>query len=522
MARLTKVVDHFIRVKSALANAIERLLEDKLDDSVSIKDFGAVGDGVTDDTAAINNALSVGKALRIPTGIYICSGELIANKGLSLKGDGIGVTEFRFTGNSNGLTIKLLADASDPVTLSGFSITTTTAPTLTKVGLKIDGSRQVLHDTDPVGHRIIGNRSSNRGSIGDIEIRGVNTNIHAWGIGLNLLSIMNFKVDGYHFSGKATEGEYTEIGILYSGDGVPVDVSFNRLWIYYATHAFLAPDYNEGVHINNFEFINVTYGITAGFYSSYSSIASGITGALAYYIGFGHIYARAIDINIYNTNQSRLSSLVLYTHARASDSVAYGIRIVSGANVDIRGIYSNLSPCLNTKENNRSILLETCTECIIDGVETIGYCQSSVTLTGGSTKNNISNVITRDTNYMVDEVGGANINNIIGESLNGTVRLKRVQLPTNLAANYVNYRRIQVTGTVTLAASVGVVTITPPVAFDAKPKAIAISVGYSATGVITGYYDYDASTTSGLVIRIRGNASGPTEVVRYMVDYPLS
>ena len=52
--------------------AVERTVQDKLQDVVSVKDFGAVGDGVTDDTAAIQAAItgSSSKTLFFPPGQY--------------------------------------------------------------------------------------------------------------------------------------------------------------------------------------------------------------------------------------------------------------------------------------------------------------------------------------------------------------------------------------------------------------------------------------------------------------------
>lgn len=43
----------------------------KLNDIVSVKDFGAVGDGVTDDTAAIQAAVTAGKVVLFPSGSYL-------------------------------------------------------------------------------------------------------------------------------------------------------------------------------------------------------------------------------------------------------------------------------------------------------------------------------------------------------------------------------------------------------------------------------------------------------------------
>jgi hypothetical protein len=67
-----------------------RTVEAKLDDVVSVKDFGAVGDGVTDDTAAIQAAVNTGKRVYIPTGTYLCN-VIITNR-IILEGDGSSVS----------------------------------------------------------------------------------------------------------------------------------------------------------------------------------------------------------------------------------------------------------------------------------------------------------------------------------------------------------------------------------------------------------------------------------------------
>lgn len=51
--------------------AVATTVQTKLRESVSVKDFGAVGDGVTDDTAAIQAAFAVAGYIYIPDGTYI-------------------------------------------------------------------------------------------------------------------------------------------------------------------------------------------------------------------------------------------------------------------------------------------------------------------------------------------------------------------------------------------------------------------------------------------------------------------
>jgi len=53
--------------------AVTTTVQAKLRETVSVKDFGAVGDGTTDDTAAIQAAINTGSNLVFPTGSYRCA-----------------------------------------------------------------------------------------------------------------------------------------------------------------------------------------------------------------------------------------------------------------------------------------------------------------------------------------------------------------------------------------------------------------------------------------------------------------
>jgi len=71
--------------------AVARSVESKLRDVVSVLDFGAVRNGVTDDTAAINAAITtagVGGTIYFPKGTYLIKSQLTQLEGQSWIGEG--------------------------------------------------------------------------------------------------------------------------------------------------------------------------------------------------------------------------------------------------------------------------------------------------------------------------------------------------------------------------------------------------------------------------------------------------
>ncbi len=68
--------------------AVTRSITDKAADLVSVKDFGAVGDGLTDDTTSIQNALQAHDAVFLPAGTYLISATINLAARKSLIGAG--------------------------------------------------------------------------------------------------------------------------------------------------------------------------------------------------------------------------------------------------------------------------------------------------------------------------------------------------------------------------------------------------------------------------------------------------
>lgn len=92
--------------QQAGAGAVVRTAQDKMRELVSVKDFGAVGDGVADDTAALANAIAWAtsgtrkRTLFFPAGVYVTTAMLDVNKPTAvLVGEGRYNSVIKFTGS---------------------------------------------------------------------------------------------------------------------------------------------------------------------------------------------------------------------------------------------------------------------------------------------------------------------------------------------------------------------------------------------------------------------------------------
>lgn len=76
------------------AGAVTRTAQDKMRDTVSVKDYGAVGDGVADDTAAIQSTIDAlsaagGGVAYLPAGTYRTTGRIQPKSYVHMVGEGI-------------------------------------------------------------------------------------------------------------------------------------------------------------------------------------------------------------------------------------------------------------------------------------------------------------------------------------------------------------------------------------------------------------------------------------------------
>ncbi len=139
---------------AAGTGASTRTTHDKFTDAISIKDFGAVGDGLTDDTNAIRNALNASNSVYVPEGEYLISGAIRLTARQALYGAGqtsvikardknfnpveviedhARIANLRITGGNIG--IKLFG-LTRPVVQTSVCDVTITAP---NIGVQLDG-----------------------------------------------------------------------------------------------------------------------------------------------------------------------------------------------------------------------------------------------------------------------------------------------------------------------------------------------------------------------------------------------
>ena len=103
---------------------IKRTLQQKLDDYVNVRDFGATGDGNTDDTASLQRAIdviefgnfalttpSLRRVIHVPAGTYLISASLKLPSFVYLLGEGKGRTVLRQ--NSNLAPLIQLKDSEN-------------------------------------------------------------------------------------------------------------------------------------------------------------------------------------------------------------------------------------------------------------------------------------------------------------------------------------------------------------------------------------------------------------------------
>lgn len=322
---------------------------------------GAVGDGVADDSQALIKTFTIAKTLGLRVKIdraYLCSSSLTVSGPLYLEGINPETGKIIFTNKDDfGLYITQIK-STDFITIKNISITAGAKIVNPKGLLTIDGSSQLTTDQS-AGKYLLADRTIRRGLLDNVNLDCLSGN-YAVNY-LNIISWMNYSVRNILIRGSRDNLSPLTNGILLNGDGFPVDIHMTDLLMYNLGRAINSVDYVEGLHISEFEFVNVLRGISADYDSNYSKLSSSVCGCYGPMIHTGHVNLGTMTgadscIYIKNTVTPRIKDLLLFNSAGAAVTNSYGVYVYgSTSGGEISSVYVAGGGAANTKTNNYSI-----------------------------------------------------------------------------------------------------------------------------------------------------------------------
>jgi hypothetical protein len=311
---------------------ISSSVEKKTRDEVSVVEYDAVGDGTTDDTTAIQNALNSGLTnIRFPKGIYRVTANLTRSGNTYIHGDGPtsskiifeGTAGFVYTGNNAGSeydTHHLHVERMGFIT-SGISSKTVFSAIWT------DG---------------IGGTSSTF-VMRDCQITGASTT-SSFGKALYLQNARNAKLDNIRILGDRDGAPITSTtGIEINGTnaGAPVEVFFNAVRVFYCIKAYEISGWVEGINFDAVVAVNCRRGIYAAADTTTPRPWVRISGC--------HFNTDTTAIELTNFVQYTITNNLLYATNFDTASTAYNAIVVDGANASADShIKDNTLQCILT------------------------------------------------------------------------------------------------------------------------------------------------------------------------------
>lgn len=232
--------------------AVATTTQTKLRQTVSVKDFGAVGDGTTDDAVALQAAITAcvvsGAALHIPAGTYITSQRLSTTvntqQSLTIVGDGFGKSIIRKTNANTDAVLRIgsptATSYSSNVNLRGFTIEGAGTAT-TSSGIEL---YDVVQSVFRLRIRLCGNGLTSYGGI-SLDFTGCDFNANLKGAYITKFTSLAgggwpniFNFNNAMIKNNTQHGIYFDYGRMlnvYGGDiegnGTSGDATTGGIWI---------------------------------------------------------------------------------------------------------------------------------------------------------------------------------------------------------------------------------------------------------------------------------------------------
>ena len=283
----------------------------------NVKDFGAVGDGSTDDAAAFNAAFTACEAATYGCEIYIPSGTFALGskitksmtKAVTIRGQGRGVSTLLWTNSSGGFDLTFSTQYNAPK-IYELTILTSYAGGGTAITITESPASASSNDIGP--------------EVTSVDIRGSDTATKYWTNGISLVDVWYPVLSNFAIKGK------DETVLPFS---MASGVSYTRSQVLFMHHFSMqhmedavlqvGTTFGEGLNMTAFELVGVRRGV---------NMTSWVAGAVAI-DGFsnGHINSYEYGIKANYVHQANFSGMLIYkTHISASNYVGVEITNAEG------------------------------------------------------------------------------------------------------------------------------------------------------------------------------------------------
>jgi len=222
----------------------------------NVKDYGATGDGTTDDTDAIDDALtaiasSTSKAgiLYFPAGVYrrtTVIALVATTSNVNIIGQGMNISEIKFDADVNGITVDNSSTSNKHFLIQDISISTTQAST-DKIALSLTGR----------------DSQESNFSVERVNFRGNGTApvTTYWSTGILLTNGFYTDVRNCWFEGLSTDRTKSLYGIRLAGTSTNVRLIGNSYYFLNKGVYNVDDGTSEGVVISDSHFVQCTRGV---------------------------------------------------------------------------------------------------------------------------------------------------------------------------------------------------------------------------------------------------------------------
>lgn len=216
--------------------------------------FGAVGDGVVDDSAAVQAWADVGGGV-LPAGRYRLMSAIHFPRPVAVRGAGMGVTVLDWPAGaaSRGITITAGADTR-PTTVESLTLLT---------GGDGDGTALLIDYSGNIGvPGVVMPRTAPRVRLRDIHMAGSGSVTNTgWLHHADIVDGVGVRISGCVVEGRGSGGTVvSQTGYRFRGGGSPVEITIDGCWAFHVADA-VATDSVEGVIVTGSHFVAVNRGV---------------------------------------------------------------------------------------------------------------------------------------------------------------------------------------------------------------------------------------------------------------------